>query len=346
MFGIVRRYTPLVEEYSIDECFAELTGLRRSLRMPYEEMAERIKHDLDSELGMTFSVGLAPTKVLAKVGSKWKKPSGLTIIHRNAIPRFLAELTTGKIWGIGEQTSAHLLALGVKTALQFAEKPEWWIKEKLAKPQYEIWKELRGESVYPLATEEKRDYQTISKTKTFTPPSADREFVFSELSKNIENACIKARRHGLVSREVFFFLKTQDFKYRGLEIKLSRATNIPREILEVTRANLDRVFIRGERYRSTGIVLGKLISGECSQPDLFGGTVKADAMKMVYREIDKVDAKYGKHTVFLGSSFLAIQNPAHEDETGRGDTVARMKNLLRGETARRHLGIPMLGEVN
>ncbi|MCK4799371.1 DNA polymerase IV, partial [Candidatus Parcubacteria bacterium] len=60
MYNIVRRYTPAVEEYSIDECFADLTGLRRSLGMSYENMASKIKNELDSELGITFSVGLAP----------------------------------------------------------------------------------------------------------------------------------------------------------------------------------------------------------------------------------------------------------------------------------------------
>jgi len=70
-FAIVRRYTPDVEEYSIDECFADVTGLRRPLRMSYMQIAERIKQDLDTELGFTFSVGLAPNKVVAKIASKW-----------------------------------------------------------------------------------------------------------------------------------------------------------------------------------------------------------------------------------------------------------------------------------
>ena len=77
MFDIMRRYTPDVEEYSIDECFADLTGPRRTLRMGDREMAEQIKADLDGELGMIFSVGLVPTKVLAKAASKWKKPPAL-----------------------------------------------------------------------------------------------------------------------------------------------------------------------------------------------------------------------------------------------------------------------------
>src|SRR5262245_63328891 len=66
LFAIVRRYTPEVEESSIDECFADLTGLRRPLRMSYLQIAEQIKKDLDSELGFTFSLGIVPNKVVSK----------------------------------------------------------------------------------------------------------------------------------------------------------------------------------------------------------------------------------------------------------------------------------------
>jgi nucleotidyltransferase/DNA polymerase involved in DNA repair len=79
--GKDRDVIPLPDEYSIDEVFADLTGLRRPLRMSYEQMAAKIKHELDTELGFTFSVGLAPNKVLAKIGSKWKKPSDLLPIE-------------------------------------------------------------------------------------------------------------------------------------------------------------------------------------------------------------------------------------------------------------------------
>src|ERR1700752_272990 len=89
LFAIVRRYTPDVEEYSIDECFCDLTGLRRPLRMSYIQIANRIKEDLDTELGFTFSVGLAPNKVVAKIASKWEKPSGLTAIPGRELHRFL-----------------------------------------------------------------------------------------------------------------------------------------------------------------------------------------------------------------------------------------------------------------
>src|SRR5262244_2623415 len=200
LFAIVRRYTPAVEESSIDECFADLTGLRRPLRLSYRQIAERIKHELDTELGFTFSIGLAPNKVLAKIASKWQKPSGLTEIPGYSIHLFLQALPVGKVWGIGPQTAALLEKHGMRTALQFARKSEVWVKKLLTKPFYEIWQELNGRCVLPLVTAEKTSYHSIQKWKTFTPPSRDRDFVLAQLSKNIENACIKARKYQLAAR--------------------------------------------------------------------------------------------------------------------------------------------------
>jgi nucleotidyltransferase/DNA polymerase involved in DNA repair len=108
VFAIVRRYTPEVEEYSIDECFCDLTGLRRPLRLSYEGIAARIKRDLDTELGFTFSIGLAPTKVVAKIASKWQKPSGLTVISGRELHHFLGTVPVEKVWDIGRQTTALL----------------------------------------------------------------------------------------------------------------------------------------------------------------------------------------------------------------------------------------------
>jgi DNA polymerase-4 len=105
LFAIVRRFTPEVEEYSVDECFADLTGLRRPLRLSYVAMAQQIKHDLDEELGYSFSVGLAPTKVVAKIASKWQKPSGFTATPGDDIHLFLHDLPVGEVWGIGTNTA-------------------------------------------------------------------------------------------------------------------------------------------------------------------------------------------------------------------------------------------------
>jgi DNA polymerase-4/DNA polymerase V len=81
MFGIMRRFTPDVEEYSIDEAFTDITGMRRALHSSYEEIALKMKKEIERELGITVSVGLSITKVLAKVASKHQKPAGMTIIR-------------------------------------------------------------------------------------------------------------------------------------------------------------------------------------------------------------------------------------------------------------------------
>jgi DNA polymerase-4/DNA polymerase V len=137
-FAIVRRYTPDVEEYSIDECFADLTGLRRPLKMSYLQIAERIKKELDAELGFTFSVGLAPNKVVAKIASKWAKPSGLTAIPGRELHRYLAKLPVQNVWGIGPNTTAFLRKHDIQTALEFAQRPEAWVKKYLSKPFFHI----------------------------------------------------------------------------------------------------------------------------------------------------------------------------------------------------------------
>jgi DNA polymerase-4 len=343
-YEIVRRYTPDVEEYSIDECFADLTGLRRHFRKGYDLILEDIKRDLDSELGFTFSAGLGPNKVIAKIGSKWKKPSGLTVIPGYNIHFFLAKLHVGKIWGIGPQTSAYLEKQGVRTALEFARKDEHWVKRHLSKPYYEIWQELNGHCVLELETQKKETYKSVQKVKTFTPPSNDRDFVFAQLSKNVENACIKLRRYRLAATKASFFLTTQNFRFAGFEVKFAHATCAPNEILELIERHFGELFRADILYRATGIALYALVESQARQLDLFGKVNETLEWQKLFETVDKVNAKYGKHTLFLLSSLNAHKFGLHEGE--RGDKPERTLHLLKGETKRRRLAIPMLmGEL-
>jgi nucleotidyltransferase/DNA polymerase involved in DNA repair len=343
-FEIVRRYTSEVEEYSIDECFADITGLRRPLRMSYAKIAEKIKADLDGELGFTFSVGLAPNKTMAKIGSKWKKPSGLTAIPGYLIHQFLAEKNTDDVWGIGTQTSAYLKKEKVNTALEFARCDEEWVKRKFTKPIIETWQELNGRFIFPLDIVGRTTYASVQKVKTFTPPSNNRDFIFSQLSKNIENACIKIRRYNLAARKGVFFIKLDTFRYAGMEIKFSRPTCIPSEIIRIIEKHFDGIFNDKCKYRATGIMLFNLEEDKLKQLDLFNEALRAEELKRLYKSVDEINEKFGKHTVFLGTSFLANDEPQHEKE--RGDLTERKKTLFKGENKRQRIGIPMfMGSV-
>jgi DNA polymerase-4 len=341
-FNIVRRWTPDVEEYGIDECFADVTGLRGVFKMSYEEVAIKIKHDLDKELGFTFSVGLAPSKVLAKVGSKWKKPSGLTIIKGRDIHTFLKALPAKKIWGIGYETSEYLAKLGVYTALEYARKSEPWIRAHFTKPHIEIWQELQGQSVIPLVTTKKETFHSMQKVKTFTPASRERAFIFSQLSKNIESICIKLRRHHLAANEGRFFLKRQDFKYNSIELAFTHAISTPAELIKSAAKHFDEIFNPKLEYRATGVILSNIINSEIRQMDLFGEVHQAAKEAQLYSAVDKTNAKFGKHTVYLASSYKAKYFEKQLEE--RGDIPRRKLDLFLGETEQKRIYLPMLME--
>jgi DNA polymerase-4/DNA polymerase V len=342
MFEVVRRHTPDVEEYSIDECFADITGLRKAKQMSYKDIARTIKQQLQEDLGITFSVGLAPSKVVAKIATEWRKPNGFTAIKAKHIHHALQTMEVGDVWGIGSQTAARLHKLGVRTALEFAHKDKDWVDEHFHKPQLEIWQELQGHSVKAVETESELP-KSINKTKTFSPPSSDRSYVFSQLSKNIENACIRARRHDLYTDTISIFLKTADFISRGKEFGLSVHTNTPKEIVSAAKPVFDTLFDSDTTYRTTGVRFSNLTHKEAYQRDLFHQHAAVERSSNVFETIDKIDDKFGKHTICLASSMEALSKGDYQGS--RAGKPKRKKELLQGEDERQRIAIPYLGEV-
>lgn len=357
MFAVMRRYTPTVEEYSIDEAFADITGMCRPLRGSYEEIARRMKLEIESSLGITVSVGVSLTKTLAKIASDWDKPSGVTVVSGRRIEEFLRGMEPEEVWGIGPRTAEYCKRLGIRDALDFARRDAGWIAARFDKPQQETWAELNGEQVFQVATEEKSRYYSISKTRTFTPSSRDRTFVYAQLLKNMENACIKARRHGLAARGAALFLKRQDFHYVGTEISFTRASAYPVEFETLVRRAFQELFRPGTEYRATGAVLLDLDAAGLIQPTLFERPLEIERMKRLYGAVDALAEKYGKHAVHLGGSAAANGGrsghgsrattgggaddlPSYARE--RGKQTFRKLNRLKGETARQHLAVPVL----
>lgn len=343
IFEILRRFSPEVEEYSIDEAFVDLTGLRRNYHCSYGMIAAKIQETVEKETGISVSVGVGLSKVLAKVGSKHKKPHGLTLIPGKEIHVFLDRLPVDKIWGIGANTAALLNKLGIKTALEFARKDEEFIRKHFSKPYHEVWSELNGRSVYPVVTESKNSYQSISKTKTFTPPSRDETFIFAQLSKNLENACIKARRHRLAATRLIVFLRRQDFRNIGVELKLNRPSAYPGEMFDVLRKGFSNIFLPGTPHRQTGIVLAGLVPEHKIQLTLFDDTAKIEKMSKIYSTVDTLSRKFGKHTVQHAASLPAKLQVQHEGE--RGDIPKRRTEMFMGENGRQRLGVPVLDVI-
>ncbi|GLI54480.1 DNA polymerase Y family protein [Thermodesulfovibrio yellowstonii] len=291
MFEIIRRFSSQVEEYSIDEAFVDLTGLRRVYRCSYGEIGMRIKETIKRELGITVSVGVSLTKVLAKVASKNRKPDGLTVIPGKDVHLYLKELPIEKIWGIGPNTASYCEKLGIRTALDFARKNENFIKRYFTKPHQEIWHELNGRSVYPVVTEPKRTYKSISKVKTFNPTS-DRNVVYGHLIENIDNAFFKARRYGLSTNRVIVFIKRQDYRDIACEIVLTEYTSYPEILFPSVRDAFLSLYKEGVRYRQTGVILLGLSA--VRQGSLFEASTRVEKIEKLYNVIDYLKVKFGR----------------------------------------------------
>lgn len=342
MYEIMRRYTPAVEEYSIDEGFADLTGLRRLHRTDYRGIAAMIKEDIERELGIGVTVGLSVSKVLAKVASKLGKPGGCLAISNREREAYLSGYALEEVWTIGPNTAALLRGYGIVTAGQFAAMEQERVERILTRPGVAAWRELRGESVWPVSGEVKKGFQSISKMKTFTPSAKDKDYVWAQLVKNMENACIKARRYGQAAKEIVVFLKRHDHRAYGLEAKLLRPSAYPLEMMKAVRDVYERVFVPGTSYRATGFIMRGLVSASLVQASLFEDPIRIVKTRRLYGAVDEAREKYGKHVVHQAAS-LAGQRTQHL--TGRGDVPVRRGNLFKGESRRRRLPLPVIVEL-
>lgn len=302
MFDIVRRYADDVEEYSIDECFADLTGLDKPLKMSYKEIAERIKREVREELDLSVTIGLAPNKVLAKVASKWEKPNGLTIITQENKDTFLKQFPIEKIWGIGKATKEHMLKKGIITAYDLKEKEKDWILDHFSKPYYVMWKELHGEYCMQINPVIKTEYASIQKTRTFHPSTSNQAFLLQQLSFHIEDACTKARHYMLTPKKLSFFIKDEHMRYVQTTITLSAPTHAPELLIKAVEEKFDTVYNSKTLYRATGITLLNLIHNNGAQMDLFGETDRVSKFETIHKHIDALEQKFGKRIVHLAST--------------------------------------------
>lgn len=305
MYAIVRRYAPLVEEYGTDECFADLTHLQNPL-----EDARRIKEELQNELNITFSLGIGPTKVLAKLASKHKKPDGFWVITSDNREECLAQTPVQYVWGLGPKTSAKLQGMGVLTSLQFTRLPRARVRELFNAPVVDLWEELNGTSVLAVDFVNAIDQKSIQRTRSFNPPTTDSGMLFSELSQHIENGCSKARRLGVVASSVSFFLKTQAFTFHTGTVSLSLPTNNPRDILPLLRAPFLHTYRPNTLYRTTGITLSGLREPVSLQENLFEVNNTHEKSQKLMQAIDGLEHKFGEHAVFFGTSARSISTDA------------------------------------
>lgn len=292
IFSIIKKNSSFVEQYSIDEFFVDIFGLRRYLNKSYQEIALGIKAEIEEKLGITVSVGLSINKSLAKLASSFKKPSGFTKVSGLEIEDFLKNIAIEDVWGIGENTSSFLKKLGVATAYDFAIKDEEFIAKYLTTPFLEIWQELRGKMVFHLNLKDKQEYQSIIRSGSFLPTD-DKNFIFSRLIYHLEEAFSVARRVGYLVGEIIIFLKTNNFLYQNKKIKIFPKINHPLLIHNLIKENFEKLYEKKVSYRACGCSIGDFEEEEVRQESLFENFEYKEKIKRLYWAIEKTKVDFG-----------------------------------------------------
>ena len=320
MYSVARRFSSRVEEYSVDECFAQLTDTDdcRAVGMDF-------KRELQRELGMTFSVSVAPTKVLAKLASKRDKPNGFVYVAPERIAQELYHMNLAGVWGIGPSSLARLNLLGLKTVGDLAICDLAWVKAYFDLPIENIWRELLGEIVWPVGLGDVSKHKSLSKTRTFNPATGDAVLLLSQLAKNIENVFGYARSLGLVALEAELFIKNSDYRYRVYKCKFLSPTSTPEALVAIARKELPEMIRAGEKYRTTGVTLYNTRTYTSPQADLFGSEIAEEKRRGAHKVADLLYHKYDARVLALASSMSAR------------DRVGELSSSL---------PLPHLGEVN
>jgi DNA polymerase-4 len=222
VFGIFRRFTPLVEELSIDEAFLDVTASVRLFGSP-ESIARKIRAAVRKETGLTVSAGVAGSKLVAKIASDLGKPDGLTVVPRGKDREFLAPLPVGRLWGVGEVTRKALEAMGVRTIGDVGRLPKEALERKFGRNGLALHRLSLGIDDRDVETE--REAKSIGREETYPEDLLDGETIRRELLSLSVRVASRMRRHGIKGKTVTLKVKYHDFTLVTRAVTLEAPTD-------------------------------------------------------------------------------------------------------------------------
>ena len=326
---IIRQEAPAYFRYSIDECFVYFNSFDMhdggtGLKGWGEQLYRRIR----KSVGIPVSIGIAPTKTLAKTASHFaKKYPGYRhccLIDTEEKRRKALKLyPIGEVWGIGRRYSARLEALGVKTAYDFAQKSESWVNATFNNIViHRTWKELNGEDCVP--NEELAKKKSICTSRSFNGMVTDIDTLKTHVANYAARCAEKLRQQGTVASVVAVFLYTNTFRqdlpqyWNFREQRLPMATDSTIDIVKAASQALQDIYIQGYHYKKAGVILMGIGPNSPVQLDLFDFNAEHfQKMKRLDAVIDRINKVNGTETIVLGS-----QQYSQKDGKGKADVFA------------------------
>jgi DNA polymerase-4 len=292
VMAILRRFTPLVEPVSIDEAFLDVTA-SRALFGDGERIAGRIKEAIATETGLTASVGVATTKLVAKIASDLRKPDGLVVVAPGDEAVFLAPLPVSRLWGVGPQTAAALREQGVATIGDLAALPVDVLVRRLGRHGATLHERAMGIDPDPVSDPDAA--KSIGHEHTFDVDTADPEVIERTLLAMADGVAGRLRASGLRASTVSVKLRDSSFR----TITRQRTLPSPTDLTEpIWRAALElaRPELRGIHVRLIGVTASGLHQPE--QLELFD--LEDDRRRRAVEAADEIRRRYGEGAVTRG----------------------------------------------
>ena len=301
VMNILKDFSPNVEVYSIDEAFVDFTGLTKLYKKNYFKLARELQKRIADEVDIPVTIGISRSKTLAKLASdKAKNTSArIAVIGKCGIHHLLEFTEIQEVWGIGRKLGVRLRGLGVRTALDFINKDDKWVKSKFGKNGLTSKAELSGIMVSPISNEVELP-KSISDTKSFLEFSSDLQFLKNALSIHIHESCARLRKIDCKCATIGVLLKTKDFRTLYSKVQLDIPTDFEFEISRAAFPLLTEMFISREVYRSVGIVLEDFREKAEEQLTLFSNNEKKEQNEKLGQSLDKLEKKFGRNIVRTG----------------------------------------------
>jgi DNA polymerase IV len=289
VMAILRRYTPLVEPISIDEAFLDVTG-SRVLFGDGEEIGRRIRADIRAELELTVSVGVARTKLVAKIASDLRKPDGLVVVPPGEEAAFLAPLAITRLWGVGAKSAAALREYGVRTIGDLAALPEDLLVRRFGRYGAALGDRARGLDADPVGDRDAA--KSVSHEHTFDVDTSDREVIERTILGMAEGVAGRLRDSGVKASTVTVKIRDSAFRTITRQRTLSEPTDLTEPIFR-TAMELARPEVRGLRIRLLGVGASGL--GERDQLALFADV--DPRRRRVVEAADAVRHRFGERAI-------------------------------------------------
>ncbi|MGE0766189.1 MAG: DNA polymerase IV [Hyphomicrobiaceae bacterium] len=266
---IFREATEAVEPVSLDEAYLDLSPEHRHEAMPAAEALALISHRVESEIGITVSIGLAPNKLLAKLASELQKPRGFSVIGRAEAKEFLAGLAVSKINGVGPATAARLKSAGIETIADLQQVTEAELVAHHGKFGRRLAQFAEGHDDRAVTPD--RPTKSISSETTFRVDTGSVDELMATLEDLAGRVQTALERKGLAGSAVVVKLKTARFQTVTRARRLPHPTQRAAVLLEAARGLVEKE-ADGRLFRLAGIgVDGIVPAAEADPPDLFGG---------------------------------------------------------------------------